>query len=253
MAPHTIRCSEIWGGNRGDELDVETNGIRACLFRRPCDGGKGGDIYFFSVCGSDLLTRIAVADVVGHGEAVSETSGWVYESLAANMNSEDGTRVLEDTNRATAARGLDAMSTAVVAAYYRADGRFYYSYAGHHETLLLRAGKTSWERLVVTAESDELNGLPLGVHEDCVYLQQSVPCNVGDRVFLYTDGLTEAMDADEVQFGEERLLKVLNLTGGQPLADVRSSVIEALTLHAGEELGHDDVTFMILEIAAREN
>ena len=43
-----IKCAEIWGGIHGDELPVETSGVRACLFSRVCEGGKGGDIYYFS-------------------------------------------------------------------------------------------------------------------------------------------------------------------------------------------------------------
>ena len=55
---HPIECSEIWGGNHGDALDAETGVVRASLFSRACDGGKGGDIYYFSVCSSGELIFI---------------------------------------------------------------------------------------------------------------------------------------------------------------------------------------------------
>jgi hypothetical protein len=45
----------------------------------------GGDIYFFGVCKGDTITRLAIADVTGHGEAVSEISRFVYDSLKAHM------------------------------------------------------------------------------------------------------------------------------------------------------------------------
>jgi phosphoserine phosphatase RsbU/P len=95
---HRIRCSEIWGGNTNMDSDVCTGGITASLFSSAADGGKGGDIYYISVCGSDLLTRIAIADVVGHGEAVSQVSDWLYQSLAARMNDGAGNAVLSDVN-----------------------------------------------------------------------------------------------------------------------------------------------------------
>jgi hypothetical protein len=51
---HHIQCSEIWGGIRGDQLEAESSGLRASLFSRACEGGKGGNIYDFSVCSSEL-------------------------------------------------------------------------------------------------------------------------------------------------------------------------------------------------------
>ncbi|GAB5403048.1 MAG: hypothetical protein Aurels2KO_12790 [Aureliella sp.] len=244
---HKIGCSEIWGGNRGDELFVETSGVKGCLYSRACDGGKGGDIYYFSVCGSDLLTRIAIADVVGHGDAVSTASGWLFDSLAARMNSADGNLVLEDLNRATTAKGLDAMSTATVAAFYRTENQLSFSYAGHHQLLLQSQGNGSWASLDAE-ESPQLSGLPLGVVDSCAYHQQNVTCNLGDRLFLYTDGLIEAMNSAGEQFGVERLVEVLShFDAAEELTTIRQAVIDALNSFTGGNLDHDDVTFMILE------
>ena len=67
---HRLQCAEIWGGIRNQDTDVCSAGITASLFSGACDGGKGGDIYYLSVCNSDMLTRIAIADVIGHGRAV---------------------------------------------------------------------------------------------------------------------------------------------------------------------------------------
>lgn len=245
---HRIACSEIWGGNRADELLVETSGIRGCLYSRGCEGGKGGDIYYFSVCGSDLLTRIAIADVVGHGEAVSETSQWLYDSLARQMNSADGATILSDLNTSTVERGLDAMSTASVAAFYRENSNFYYSYAGHHEILLRRRGQDSWQRLAAP-EHDRLEDLPLGVSSECKFQQHSVHVDIGDRLLLYSDGLIEAMDQDGQQFGTDALCKVLESNGGKDLSAIRGSLLESLLEHTDGKLDHDDVTFMLIEIA----
>ena len=83
---YEIKCGEVWGGIRGTDVDAITSGVEACLFSSACDGGKGGDIYYFSVCTGDLLTRIAIADVMGHGKPVSDTSEWLYNSLQERMN-----------------------------------------------------------------------------------------------------------------------------------------------------------------------
>ena len=49
------------------------------------EGDMGGDICYFGVCKGDTITRLAIADVTGHGEAVSEISRYVYISLKAHM------------------------------------------------------------------------------------------------------------------------------------------------------------------------
>ncbi len=244
---HRIKCSEIWGGIRGDQLEVETCGVRASLFSRACDGGKGGDIYYFSVCGSDLLTRIAIADVMGHGERVSSTSQWLYNSLESNMNSADGTQVLSDLNHAAIEYGEKALTTAVVAAFYRADRKLYASYAGHHEVLVNRKGESNWGA-VESKRGDGMSGLPLGVDEDTTYVQNSVPLLEGDRAFLFTDGVVEAPSRSGELFGQDKLLDVLRSTAGVDIDAMRRCVLDRLIDHTENELSHDDVTFMAVEI-----
>jgi sigma-B regulation protein RsbU (phosphoserine phosphatase) len=248
---HRIRCAEIWGGNRGDELQVETSGLRACLYSRACDGGKGGDVYFLSVCGSDLLTRIAIADVVGHGEVVAETSQWLYDALEKRMNTLEGNEVLADLNRLTVEKGFSAMSTATTVGFYRSDDHLHFSYAGHHELLICPKGETKWRTLAI-ADTEGLVGLPLGVDEDCEFEQQSARVSVGDRIFLYTDGLIEAADAAGQLYDVERLLDVLNGNHGNSLTAIRQAVLDGLREHTGGHLDHDDVTFMVIEIAPED-
>src|SRR5215469_11903907 len=96
--PCQIRCAEIWGGASGKEDDVMTPGVRAAIHSSASGAAKGGDLYYLSVCAYDTLTRIAVADVRGHGEAVSDLSEWLYHSLEKRMNDFDSSTVLKDLN-----------------------------------------------------------------------------------------------------------------------------------------------------------
>lgn len=244
---HQIKCSEIWGGIQGDELEAKTSGLHASLFSQACDGGKGGDIYYISVCASDLLTRIALADVMGHGEKVSHTSQTLYHSLEANMNSADGTQVLTDLNRTAIDYGIQAITTAVVAAFYRADSNLYFSYAGHHDVLMNRRGAADWQG-IAASEAEGLSNLPLGVDEDTNYVQSQAPLSAGDRLFLYTDGVIEAPDQTGTLFGENRLRDVLQQSSSDSLNTIRNRVHTALLEHTGNNLIHDDVTFMTIEI-----
>ena len=249
--PHRIRCAEIWGGNHDDEMDVETSGVRACLYSKACESAEGGDVYYFSVCGSDLLTRVAIADVVGHGSNVACTSQWLYESLVDRMNSPQGNAVLADLNVATCAKGLKAMSTAVVAAFYRATNTLYFAYAGHHELLYLPKGSSQWTGLS-PQDSDCVSGLPLGVVAECEFIQQEIPAKPGDRLFLYSDGLIEAANTTGELFGVQRLVELLNQIAESSLSAIRSEVLEAVMQHTNGTLDHDDVTFMVVELTDEE-
>src|SRR5579863_1889097 len=114
MGEYRIRCAEIWGGVDSIDLDVATSALKASVYSKACEGSRGGDIYYFSVCGSDQLTRIAIADVQGHGEAVSTISRWLYELVRDSMDSLDATGVLTKLNALALDRGFDAASTAAL-------------------------------------------------------------------------------------------------------------------------------------------
>jgi len=80
-----LKCSGILGGIRNRDVEITAGRVIASIYSLACCGGKGGDMYYFGACKGDLITRLAVADVVGHGEAVTELSQCVYEALKDHM------------------------------------------------------------------------------------------------------------------------------------------------------------------------
>lgn len=244
---HSIRHSEVWGGIRSDDLHASTRGVVASLYSRACEGGKGGDLYYFSVSASDMLTRIAVADVSGHGPAVTDVSQWIYDSLAARMNSAEGNEVLADLNRLAAERGYKALTTAVVVTFYRPDSHLYFAYAGHPPAFVRRTSDDRWRRVTLEEDDDPAN-LPLGVDPDVRYDQQRIPLARGDRLFLYTDGVVEAPNVDGEILGATRLAAVLDAGSTGTPKDVKDTVLAAIQEHTGGCLTHDDVTFMVVEV-----
>lgn len=80
-----LECKDIWGGIRDRDIEVSAGKVIASIYSAACCGGRGGDIYYFGVCKGDIITRLAIADVTGHGEAVSEVSQYVYDALKAHM------------------------------------------------------------------------------------------------------------------------------------------------------------------------
>ena len=223
-------------------------GLHGVMYSSPADGGKGGDVYYLSYCGTGEMSRFAVVDVVGHGEAVSEISGWLYDILRGRITSAAGDEVLVDLNLQACERGIHAMATSVIAGYRRDGRQLDVAYAGHHPILVSRNGRPWESAKPVARESAGLSGIPIGVDETASYSQDSMPLGVGDRAFVYTDGLIEARDASGEFFSDERLSEVLDDLRGQPLQATAAAIVDSIRGHAGGELTHDDVTFMLLEI-----
>ena len=80
-----LECKGIWGGISTRETELAAGKVIGSIYSAPSEGGRGGDIYYFGICKGDVITRLAIADVTGHGEAVSEISQYVYDSLKAHM------------------------------------------------------------------------------------------------------------------------------------------------------------------------
>ena len=80
-----LECKGIWGGISTRNTELSAGKVIGSIYSAPSEGGRGGDIYYFGVCKGDEITRLAIADVTGHGEAVAEISQYVYDSLKAHM------------------------------------------------------------------------------------------------------------------------------------------------------------------------
>ena len=242
-----LACAEIWGGIGLMDSEVCTRGLSASVYSRSADGVAGGDIYYFSVCSADKLTRVAIADVRGHGEEVSPLSQWLFEGLEKRMNSLDGAGVLEELNTQVRERGFKAMTTAAVLGYYTSARRLYFSSAGHHPFLLRRSDGV-WKATAVEGAAAGPANLPLGVLPAVRYDQSEVPVEAGDRIFLCTDGVLECPDKSGEFFGEEGVIQFLEECSESSLAEAKSSLINRLVEFSGGDLTHDDCTFLFLEV-----
>jgi sigma-B regulation protein RsbU (phosphoserine phosphatase) len=121
-----------------------------------------------------------------------------------------------------------------------ATGEMTYVNAGHNPPLLQRAnGHAGPDHLVELGRT----GMALGVIDDATFEQRSVQIQVGDMVLFYTDGITEAVDAQNQEFGIPRLLRVLE--NAQP-AHVIDAIEAALHAYVGDTPPFDDMTIVAL-------
>lgn len=247
-----INCSEIWGGIDSTNNDVTTRRVNASLYSRAYGNNSGGDIYYFSVCGKDLITRIAIADVAGHGSSVSEISTWLYEALSANMNQSEGQKVLSKMNQTALQGGIKGITTASVITVNAMSSKLSFSNAGHFPFLHKKYNESTWKPISLANPASKGN-IPLGTLSDVHFDEESLEINSGDRFFIYTDGLFEALNKEKENFGTTHLLETLNKGPDLKISALKDSMVRALETHQGEMPVRDDLTFMVVEFAGQES
>ena len=241
-----LQCSEIWGGIKNQDVDVCSPGLNVSLYSSSCDSRKGGDVYYFSLCSADRVTRITLADVVGHGEQVSQISQWVYEQMAAKLDESDLPGMMASLNERVVRKGFKALTTAVVLSYYRDLQQVYYCYAGH-PPMLTRSGDGDYHELM-TPRSEEAENLPFGVRDEVSYIMSDAPLGENDLLLIYSDGVLEAPNRDGGRFGIERLRATLAEMGNVDAMELKRGVIKRLRDWTGGSLDHDDVTVMAIQL-----
>jgi serine phosphatase RsbU (regulator of sigma subunit) len=179
--------------------------------------GVSGDFYKVEQI-DDGSCAIMVADVSGKGIAASLLTASL-EALAAGPI-HDG--VAPDEICAGVSHLLfertppEKYATGFLAGFSPETGVFRYCNAGHNSGIVLRAGGD--------VELLESTGMPLGILPTGTYGLGEVALESGDTVVLYTDGLTEAENPDEEEYGEERLAELCATHRGESLDDLATTI-----------------------------
>ena len=117
-----------------------------------------------------------------------------------------------------------------------------YVNAGHNYPYVLHADGTS-RRL-------EKGGMILGVMPTVVpYEEETVSLSPGDILVLFTDGVSEAMNRQSVEYGEERLERAVRSSSGQSATDIAGEIHQDILRHAAGAPQSDDITMMIIKIS----
>jgi phosphoserine phosphatase RsbU/P len=204
----------------------------------------GGDYYdFFPL--PDGRWGILIADVSGHGTPAAVMMA-ITHSLAHGLPGppEPPGLLLGHVNRQLCQRysaGNEGFVTAFYGIFDPTALTLSYACAGHNPPLLRRCGSP-----VVTA-LDEIGGPPLGLFDSTEFDQATVPLQVNDTLAFYTDGITEAMNANGAQFGTARLDQVLGRCDLDAPGIVRA-VIEAVDAFTGGHPPADDRTLLVAQV-----
>jgi phosphoserine phosphatase RsbU/P len=245
-----MRCMEIWGGNRAEENAIGTPGLDLWVFSEPYNADdQGGDVHYISLCGGGIITRLIVADVSGHGEAVAEFSDALRTLMRRNINNKSQKGLVRAINRQfTELAQLRRFATAIVATYLATNDSLAVCNAAHPRPIWYRAETRTWTVLDHEAaeSSQTAMNLPFGIDETSSYDQFIVRLGLDDLVLFYTDALTEAMNPSGSMLGEEGLLEIVrDLDVGQP-ERLGQALLDKVREHRAEVAADDDVTLLLL-------
>jgi phosphoserine phosphatase RsbU/P len=198
-----------------------------------------GDLYEFLLSGDDEA-GLLIADVSGHGVPAALIASMVKMAATSQKSSADNpAAVLTGMNQALHG---NTQTQFVTAGYVYMNARtreLRYAAAAHPPLLLLRSGAVT--------EIEE-NGLMLAAFDFASYQTRIMPLEPGDRLVMYTDGLLEAANAAEEEFGSHRLSQAVRESANLPVTEASKQIVARAQAWAVAQ--NDDLTVVVCDCLA---
>jgi serine phosphatase RsbU (regulator of sigma subunit) len=206
-----------------------------------------GDFYDFIAIDEKHL-GILIADVSGHGLPSALIASMLQVALAAQaINASEPAKVLSGLNRALSGKFTYNFVTATYVYLDLEDNRMRYAGAGHPPMLLYRASSGKAEKVLE-------NGLVLGMFKDAKYQALELSLEPGDRIVLYTDGILEAANLAEEQFGADRFMQFMENNKTQSADQFSDAFLAEISRWIGqsaEDGQQDDITLLVIGYSAK--
>ena len=201
----------------------------------------GGDLFDFYIRENRLF--FCVGDVSGKGVPASIVMAMTrsfFRSFTSYMD--NPAKIVMQMNDSLSGEGNDQSMfvTLFLGVLNLTTGELHYCNAGHNSPLVI--GHRSLVNLDCKAN------LPLGVIGGFAYQEQAAKLEIGDTLFLYTDGLTEAENARHEQFGEERMGELLAAHGEQSPQELIETMHQAVAKFVGNAEQSDDLTLFAIRL-----
>ena len=209
--------------------------------------GVGGD-YYDAIELDNRRLGLAIGDVSGKGISAALLMASLRACLRTMTltNSGDLTQLMSHLNRLIyEASAINRYATFFFGIFDPAASRFDYVNAGHNPPVLLRksaSGSYEWLRL-------ECGGPVIGLLPEASYEQGSLLLCPGDLLLAYTDGISEAMNSVEEEWGEEAMILAAQQTGDGTAEDIVKAIFAAADVFAGNASQHDDMTVLIMKVS----
>lgn len=202
----------------------------------------GGDLYDYFIHNDHLY--FCIGDVSGKGLQASmlmSATRYLFRSMAASMPMAEAMTQINNSLCTDNTRCM--FVTFFFGQLDLKTGRLDYCNAGHNAPVLTNNGRA--EFISVT------NTMPLGLWEDVEYVIESIQLSHQDILLLYTDGITEAMNADNEAFGNDRTLECISLYATPE--NMVKGLYQRVMSHADGAPQSDDITLLSIKFNQAEN
>lgn len=221
----------------------ELPGYDTSAFNRPASqvGGDYYDVLPSPGEGPVHSCLFCVADVSGKGLPASLLMSSIQATLRALQGQTPSLRTLMGriNELLYASTPGNKYATALFANIDGSSGQVTYVNAGHSPGVLLRADGN--------VELLDACGPPVGLLTDLGFEEKQLELRAGDTLALFSDGVTEAWNADEDEFGEARLVDVLRAAARGNAEDTVTTLVDEIDAFAGSAPQHDDITILIVK------
>jgi sigma-B regulation protein RsbU (phosphoserine phosphatase) len=205
--------------------------------------GVGGDYYDFLALSAGKL-GIAIGDVSGKGIAAALMMASLQASLRseATRASDNLAAMMGNVNRLVyEASSSNRYATFFYGQYDPVSRQLAYVNAGHNPPMLFHPCNEECH-----VSRLEACGTVVGLLEDASYRQASLAIAPGDVLIAFTDGISEAMNAAEDEWGEERLIDTVKSCLGLPPAEIIACIMRTADTFAAGAKQNDDMTLVVL-------
>lgn len=202
-----------------------------------------GDYYdVFEIAGDRI--GFLIADVTGKGVAASLIMANLQGAVRATLERVDQPDEALSYWNDLICHNTDGMNfiTCLLGVIDPATRIARFATAGHHPPYLINPAKGSAMQLKLET------GLPLGIDESLRYVTTTVELENNSTLFAFTDGVTEAMNGEREEFGDERLSETLTSSASLDPQAIVSAVSDRIAQFVGDAAQHDDITMLAIRV-----
>lgn len=197
----------------------------------------GGDFFDYLDFGGKAL-GFTLGDVAGKGPPAALLSALMQGMFASHVTGVDGTAGLVTVaNQVLCKRGIESRFVTLMFGILDADGTLTYTNAGHNPPFVV--GPSGVRRL-------EEGGPVVGLLEFAPYCQETVKLQAGDTIVVFSDGVSEAMNAEGDELGDDRLLAAIEAAATPSAEGLVAHIFAAVSEFTRGTAQGDDITAMVI-------
>lgn len=200
----------------------------------------GGDLYdFFVIDGNKFC--FAIGDVSGKGVPASLFMA-VTRTLVRSISDKEFSPsvIVSSLNKSISQNNESSMFvTFFMGVLDLSNGNLKYTNAGHNPPVIIKENK-------VAVMFEKTKYIPVGLFEDFEYEESSIQLESGDKIFLYTDGVSEAENNEHKLFGDTTIMDIINLNISATPRELIGKMEEEISAHVNGFAQSDDITMMAI-------